>query len=168
MVTPPIRTAQGWTKEVSPTLGRFPSNSYMGILVPLFGKFEASPNDFCRMQRSEGERRKKKRIKGFPPFSPFRLFAFSPFFFKSGSGVCKPSSVSPGGPGARIIPLARALLPGSATYPGASSGPLSNAPLFGLAPGGVLPCQPCHQGCGELLPRLFTLTLWNNDTPRFL
>ena len=32
--------------------------------------------------------------------------------------------------------------PGPATYPGASSGPLSNAPLFGLAPGGVYHASP--------------------------
>jgi hypothetical protein len=32
--------------------------------------------------------------------------------------------------------------PGPATYPGASSGPLSSAPLFGLAPGGVCPASP--------------------------
>ena len=31
---------------------------------------------------------------------------------------------------------------GLATYPGASSGPLSNAPLFGLAPGGVCNANP--------------------------
>jgi len=31
---------------------------------------------------------------------------------------------------------------GLATYPGASSGPLSNAPLFGLAPGGVCRASP--------------------------
>ena len=33
--------------------------------------------------------------------------------------------------------------------------------LFGLAPGGVYQATPIAQGTGELLPRLFTLTLWN-------
>jgi hypothetical protein len=59
----------------------------MGILVPLFGKFEASPNDFCRMQRSEGEKAKgekakKETNKGLSALfavSPLRLF---PLFFK--------------------------------------------------------------------------------------
>ncbi len=32
--------------------------------------------------------------------------------------------------------------PGPAAYPGASSGPLYNAPLFGLAPGGVYRASP--------------------------
>ena len=33
--------------------------------------------------------------------------------------------------------------------------------LFGLAPGGVYQATPIAQGTGELLPHLFTLTLWN-------
>ena len=33
--------------------------------------------------------------------------------------------------------------------------------LFGLAPGGVYLAAPIARGTGELLPRLFTLTLWN-------
>ena len=32
--------------------------------------------------------------------------------------------------------------------------------LFGLAPGGVYPAAPIAQSTGELLPHLFTLTLW--------
>ena len=39
--------------------------------------------------------------------------------------------------------------------------PLRERGLFGLAPGGVYPAAPIAQGTGELLPRLFTLTLWN-------
>jgi len=45
-----------------------------------------------------------------------------------------------------------------ATYPGASSGPLSGAPLFGLAPGGVYQACNVTVAAGELLPHLFTLT----------
>jgi hypothetical protein len=33
----------------------------MGILVPLFGKFEAPPNELGRMQRSEGEKAKGEK-----------------------------------------------------------------------------------------------------------
>ena len=33
--------------------------------------------------------------------------------------------------------------------------------LFGLAPGGVYLAAPIARGTGELLPRLFTLILWN-------
>ena len=36
--------------------------------------------------------------------------------------------------------------------------------LFGLAPGGVYQATPIAQGTGELLPHLFTLTLWNRRT----
>ena len=39
--------------------------------------------------------------------------------------------------------------------------PFRERGLFGLAPGGVYPATPIAQGTGELLPRLFTLTLWN-------
>ncbi len=39
--------------------------------------------------------------------------------------------------------------------------PLRERGLFGLAPGGVYLATPIAQGTGELLPRLFTLTLWN-------
>ena len=44
-----------------------------------------------------------------------------------------------------------------ATNPGASAGPASDAPLFGLAPRGVFPVPPCHHDGGALLPHLFTL-----------
>lgn len=44
--------------------------------------------------------------------------------------------------------------------------------LFGLAPGGVYLSTPITRGTGELLPRLFTLTLWNrrsrHSTGRYL
>ena len=46
----------------------------------------------------------------------------------------------------------------SCDLPGSLSGPLSNAPLFGLAPGGVYKASPVTQGTGALLPHLFTLT----------
>ena len=38
--------------------------------------------------------------------------------------------------------------------------PLRERGLFGLAPGGVYPAAPIAQSTGELLPHLFTLTLW--------
>ena len=44
-------------------------------------------------------------------------------------------------------------------YPEASGGPPSNASLFGLAPDGVYLASGVTTGTGELLPRLFTLTL---------
>jgi hypothetical protein len=44
--------------------------------------------------------------------------------------------------------------------------------LFGLAPGGVYQATLIAQGTGELLPHLFTLTLWNrrsrHSTGRYL
>ena len=45
--------------------------------------------------------------------------------------------------------------------PGASNGPSSNTPLFGLAPDGVYQAADVTAGTGELLPHPFTLT-----TPR--
>ena len=45
-----------------------------------------------------------------------------------------------------------------ATYPGARAGQPSNAPLFGLAPGGVYRASPVTRGTGALLPHRFTLT----------
>jgi len=72
--------------------------------------------------------------------------------------VCKPSSVSPEDPGTATIPLARALLPGSSDLPGSiERATLKRSPIRSCT-GWGLPCQPCHQGRGELLPRLFTLT----------
>jgi len=50
-----------------------------------------------------------------------------------------------------------------ATYPGASGGPPSNAPLFGLAPGGVYLASPVARGTGALLPHRFTLTRHNKQ-----
>jgi len=50
--------------------------------------------------------------------------------------------------------------------------PFGERDLFGLAPGGVYPAIPIAQGTGELLPHLFTLTLWNGgyaySTGRYL
>lgn len=42
-----------------------------------------------------------------------------------------------------------------ATYPGASDGQPSDAPLFGLAPGGVYKASPVTRGTGALLPTPF-------------
>jgi len=42
-------------------------------------------------------------------------------------------------------------------HPGASDGPSSNAPLFGLAPDGVYRASGVTAGTGELLPHPFTL-----------
>lgn len=44
-----------------------------------------------------------------------------------------------------------------ATYPEASSGPLSSASLFGLAPNGVCQAGSVARTAGELLPHPFTL-----------
>jgi hypothetical protein len=57
-----------------------------------------------------------------------------------------------------IIPLALTLLPGSSDLPGSfERATLQRSPIWSCS-GWGLPCQPCHQGRGELLPRLFTLT----------
>jgi len=45
--------------------------------------------------------------------------------------------------------------------PGASDGPPSNAPLFGLAPDGVYRAAGVTTGTGELLPHPFTLTCFD-------
>ncbi len=58
-----------------------------------------------------------------------------------------------------IIPLVRPLPAGSSDQPGNSGGQPSNAPLFGLAPGGVCLAPDVTTGTGELLPHRFTLTL---------
>jgi len=50
--------------------------------------------------------------------------------------------------------------------PGASSGPPSNAPLFGLAPDGVYLASDVTAGTGELLPHPFTLTCNNRSHSR--
>ena len=42
--------------------------------------------------------------------------------------------------------------------PGASNGPFSNTPLFGLAPDGVYRAAGVTADTGELLPHPFTLT----------
>jgi hypothetical protein len=57
-----------------------------------------------------------------------------------------------------IIPLAPPLLTGSSNLPGSiGRATLKRSPIWSCS-GWGFPCQPCHQGCGELLPRLFTLT----------
>ena len=47
---------------------------------------------------------------------------------------------------------------GSSDLPRSSGGPPSDAPLFGLAPGGVYQAPIVTNGTGELLPHPFTLT----------
>ena len=47
-------------------------------------------------------------------------------------------------------------------YPGASDGPSSSAPLFGLAPDGVYRAFDVAAETGELLPHPFTLTRGKN------
>ena len=59
----------------------------------------------------------------------------------------------------------------SCNLPGNSDGPSSNAPLFGLAPGGVCRASPVTRRTGALLPHRFTLTLkisplFKEDAPR--
>ena len=65
----------------------------------------------------------------------------------------------------RQLPVASSSLPGSRNGSGRSAGKLnlgrlssSNAPLFGLAPGGVYRARLVTQSAGELLPHRFTLT----------
>ena len=66
--------------------------------------------------------------------------------------------LSPRLPEGVIIPLALALLPGSSDLPGSfERATLQRSPIWSCS-GWGLPCRPCHQGRGELLPRLFTLT----------
>jgi len=72
--------------------------------------------------------------------------------------VCKPSSVSPEDPERVIIPLAPTLLPESSDLPGSIERATLKRSSIRSCSGWGLPCQPCRQGCGELLPRLFTLT----------
>jgi len=62
-----------------------------------------------------------------------------------------------------IIPLGPRLPGASSDLPGSLGGPPSNAPLFGLAPGGVFQAGGVATAAGELLPHLFTLTV---DVPR--
>ncbi len=57
-----------------------------------------------------------------------------------------------------IIPLGRLLPAASSDLPGSSGGQPSNAPLFGLAPGGVYKAFPVTRKTGALLPHHFTLT----------
>jgi hypothetical protein len=57
-----------------------------------------------------------------------------------------------------IIHLGHPLPNTSCDLPGSSGGQPSNAPLFGLAPGGVYRASPVTRGTGALLPHRFTLT----------
>jgi len=51
-------------------------------------------------------------------------------------------------------------------YPGASDGPSSSAPLFGLAPDGVYRAFDVTAETGELLPHPFTLTRRSKSSGR--
>ena len=91
-----------------------------------------------------------------PPSPPKPAFA---------ERACKPDSV----PAARAAGSDHSSSPVVAheivaTNPGASAGPTSGAPLFGLAPRGVFPVPPCHHDGGALLPHLFTLA--TRESPR--
>ena len=57
-----------------------------------------------------------------------------------------------------IIHLGHQLPDTSCDLPGSSDGQPSDAPLFGLAPGGVCQASPVTRGTGALLPHRFTLT----------
>ena len=80
--------------------------------------------------------------------------------------ACKPGSVPPAEAGAAIIPLGRALLRGSRDLPGRLGPatalpwrePRRAVPIWSCSRRG-LPCRPCHQVRGALLPHPFTLTL---------
>ena len=60
------------------------------------------------------------------------------------------------------ISLGRRSPVGSSAQPGDGSGSGHASPSIRACSGRGLPCHSCHQECGELLPRLFTLT----DPPR--
>ncbi len=89
------------------------------------------------------------KMRNFPLFRPYFKFC--------GSGSVS-RVLSPRSPGRVIIPLARALLPGSSDLPGGLGRATLKRPSIRSCSGWGLPCRPCHQGRGELLPRLFTLT----------
>ncbi len=74
--------------------------------------------------------------------------------------VRKPNSVPGSGYPCRttIIHLGCRLPATSCDLPGSLGGPPSNAPLFGLAPGGVCRASPVTRRTGALLPHRFTLT----------
>ena len=72
------------------------------------------------------------------------------------SRILSPGRVTPHGEA--IIHLGCRLPVTSCDLPGDSGGSPSNAPLFGLAPGGVYQASPVTRGTGALLPHLFTLT----------
>ena len=61
-----------------------------------------------------------------------------------------------------IIPLGPRLPGASSNLPGSFRRATLNAPLFGLAPGGVFRAGGVAPAAGELLPHLFTLTV---DSP---
>ena len=69
---------------------------------------------------------------------------------------------------ATIIHLGCRLPDTSCDLPGSSGGPPSNAPLFGLAPGGVYLASPVTRGTGALLPHRFTLTPPDGEAVCFL
>jgi hypothetical protein len=72
------------------------------------------------------------------------------------SRILSPSRVTP--LRATIIHLGHQLPDTSCDLPGSSGGQPSDAPLFGLAPGGVCQASPVTRGTGALLPHRFTLT----------
>jgi hypothetical protein len=73
------------------------------------------------------------------------------------SRILFPSRVTPRR--ATTIHLGHQLPDTSCDLPGSSGGRPSNAPLFGLAPGGVCQASPVTRGTGALLPHRFTLTV---------
>jgi len=72
--------------------------------------------------------------------------------------ACKPGSVRPLR-GLAAIPLGRPLLTASRDTPGARASDDPYVPPTWSCSGRGLPCQPCCQACGGLLPHPFTLTL---------
>ena len=70
---------------------------------------------------------------------------------------CKPGPVAPSR-GSTIISLGSASRPTSNDLPGGPwRGSSPALPIWSFT-GWGLPCQPCHQDCGALLPHHFTLT----------
>lgn len=71
--------------------------------------------------------------------------------------ACKPGSVRPLR-GLAAIPLGRSLLTASRDTPGARVSDNPCVPPTWSCSGRGLPCQPCCQACGGLLPHPFTLS----------
>ena len=102
-------------------------------------------------------------------------FAMKPAEHGNIQTVCKPGSVRAASGGGRPFLWDGPYGPPRATNPGDGSKTLLR-PCFRTAPAAPirscsrwgLPCQPCHQGCGALLPHRFTLAAGEPEAVCFL